>query len=84
MTTVRTMKIAVVSGMAGLALLIGGFVLTGSFASAQTPEPSQTPQTQPAPSDPGTTPRGDKECDEGTDGAGTTGVRFGGGGSFRQ
>ena len=89
MNTVRTMKLGVISGVAGVALILGGLFLSGSLAGAQEP-PSPTPQqqeVQPTPTDPGTTPdmtprdrvtpRDDKECEkDGTEG--TSGARFGG------
>jgi hypothetical protein len=73
MSAVATAKVAFVSAMAGVALLVAGFLVSSSLAGAQTP-PEQTPAPQTEPADPGQTPRGDKEeCDENRDGGSGTG-----------
>ena len=81
MSTVTTIKLAVVSTMVGAMLLLGAFLFTSSLVSAQTPapEPTQPSQTQPAPEG----ERGDGvDCPKDSeDGAASTGsgVRFRGG-----
>ena len=72
MNSIKSIKIGVISAAAAFGLLAGGLLLGSSLAGAQTP-PAQTPSPQTVPADPtpgttprndGTTPRGDKECDE--------------------
>jgi hypothetical protein len=81
MTALRTFKVAFVSAIAGVALLLGAFMVSSSLAGAQTPSPgTPAPQTEPAPEDDSErTPRDGKECDEERDGSGssssTSGVR---------
>jgi hypothetical protein len=91
MSSIRAVKVGVISAATAFALLIGGFVISGSLAGAQTPPPVETPAPSTVPADPGTTPRGDKECDHdkaapsgssaSPSSSSSSGVRYGG---FRQ
>jgi len=84
MTQITTLKLAVISMMAGALLLIGAFLITTSMVSAQTPPLEPTPSaTEPATPD-GQRSREDCPKENGADGESTTGVRSDGPRLFRQ
>ena len=74
MTQITTMKVAAVSAMAGLLLVMGAFLMMSSSVGAQTPSP--TPQEQTAPGQTPSAPDGTErtrpatkaECDKDGDG----------------
>jgi hypothetical protein len=92
--SIRTLKIGIVSGVAGVSLLAGGLLFGGSLVSAQ--EPTPTPQSEEQAPDDSRKPNGGSQgregCDKDGDGqhdgssSGTSGgLGFRGGpGSLRQ
>jgi hypothetical protein len=62
MNTARSIKLAVVSGLAGVTLLFGGLMIGGSIAGAQTPSPTPTAPSDATPQQgDDATPRGQRD-----------------------